>query len=77
MSLGFFWQPGVKLEDIERHTIISALKFFQGNRTHTADSLGVNIRTIIRKCHEYKEKGFFVPEPRFPELPDGKELKAK
>lgn len=59
------WQPGVSLEQIERETILSALRFFHGNRTHAASSLGISVRTILNKIQRYKEQGHNVPESTY------------
>ena len=47
------WQPGQTLDDIERITIESALKFYHGNKTQTANSLGITIRTLYNKLERY------------------------
>lgn len=52
------WQPGITLEEIEREVILSALRFYQWNRTRTADALQVSVRTIQNKISQYIEDGF-------------------
>lgn len=42
-----------KLADIEKRVILETLEKFGGNRTKTADALGIGRRTLIRKLHEY------------------------
>lgn len=59
------WQPGVKLAQVEKETILKALQFYHGNRTHTADSLGISVRTMVNKITEYKKQGAVIPEPLF------------
>lgn len=54
------WQPGKTLDDIERNVIIEALKYHQGNRTHTARALGISIRTLRNKISDYKKLGIHV-----------------
>jgi len=43
------WQPGVTLEDIELQVIDKAYRFFEGNKTKTANALGIAIRTLDNK----------------------------
>ena len=43
------------LADIEKQVILQALEKNDGNRTKTAESLGIGRRTLIRKLHEYGE----------------------
>jgi len=56
----YVWKPGATLEDIERNVIINALDFHKGNRTHTAKSLGISIRTLRNKLAEYRKIGIFA-----------------
>lgn len=41
------------LEQMERDLILSRLNHMKGNRTHTARSLKIGIRTLQRKLHKY------------------------
>ncbi len=43
----------MKLSDIEKRVILETLDKFNGNRTKTAEALGIGRRTLIRKLHEY------------------------
>ena len=47
------WQPGKTLESIEREVIQQAFRFYQGNKTATANSLGIAIRTLDAKLEKY------------------------
>lgn len=47
------WQPGMTLESIEKDVILMALRFYQDNREHTANSLGISVRTLYNKLKEY------------------------
>jgi DNA-binding NtrC family response regulator len=47
------WQPGVTLEEVEKQAILLALKFYQNNKTQTARSLGIAIRTLDAKLDKY------------------------
>jgi two-component system response regulator FlrC len=51
------WRPGRTLDEIERNVILEALKHFGGNRTHTAKSLGISIRTLRNKLAEFRVMG--------------------
>jgi DNA-binding NtrC family response regulator len=44
---------GTPLADVEKEFILRTLDRFEGNRTQTAQSLGIGRRTLIRKLHEY------------------------
>jgi DNA-binding NtrC family response regulator len=52
--MDLFWQPGVTLDEVEKQVILAALKFYQGNRTHAADSLGISVRTIQNKLSKWQ-----------------------
>jgi DNA-binding NtrC family response regulator len=54
---GTTWKPGKTLDEIERNVILEALKHFSGNRTHTAKSLGISIRTLRNKLAEFRVMG--------------------
>ena len=55
-------EPVQKLEDVEREHIISALRRNEGNRTATAQELGISRRTLQYKLSEYQRQGFAVDE---------------
>jgi two-component system response regulator RegA len=55
-------EPVQKLEDVEREHIISALRRNDGNRTATAQELGISRRTLQYKLSEYQRQGFAVDE---------------
>lgn len=48
------WQPGQTLEIIEKEAIQKAYKFYNGNKTQTAASLGIAIRTLDSKLEKYE-----------------------
>ncbi len=54
------WMPGTTLDDIEKNVIIEALKYHQGNRTHTARALGISIRTLRNKLADYRRIGIHL-----------------
>lgn len=47
------WQPGRTLDDIEKETILMALSFYGNNKTATANSLNISLRTLVRKLEIY------------------------
>jgi len=51
-----YWQPGISLDDVEKQVIEKCLGYFQGNKTATAKSLGVSIRTIDNKLIKYQKE---------------------
>jgi len=51
----------VPLETVEKEYILYALKKANGNRTHTAQMLGISIRTLRNKLHEISD-GNSAPE---------------
>lgn len=54
------WMPGRTLDQIEKNVILDALKHHEGNRTHTAKSLGISIRTLRNKLADYRRDGLEV-----------------
>jgi DNA-binding NtrC family response regulator len=67
---------GHTIEEIERELILDTLIYHCGNRSHAADVLGISIRTLRNKIHEYETQGIAVlkhgqprmtgPAPRVP-----------
>ena len=49
------------LKDVERRTILSVLAEQGGNRTKTAEVLGISIRTLRNKLKDYTLEGYDVP----------------
>lgn len=55
--------PGAEpLTEVRMRVILSTLEKFEGNRTHTAEALGVSLRTIRNKIRKYRDLGMDVPE---------------
>lgn len=52
----------MKLEDVEKQTIMAALRFNYWHRERTAQSLGISVRTIASKVKLYKEQGAQIPD---------------
>ena len=45
------------MEEVERKHIQIALQAFDGNRTHAAEKLGLNVRTLRNKIKQYELEG--------------------
>ncbi len=50
------WQPGMTIADMEKRIILAALRYHGGNKTKTADSLAIAIRTLDYKLEKYLQK---------------------
>jgi DNA-binding NtrC family response regulator len=57
------------LADVERDLILETLRHCLGNRTHAAQILGISVRTLRNKLHEYAADGLPVPRPHGGEEP--------
>lgn len=47
------------LTEIRRKIIMATLDRFDGNRTRTAEALGVSLRTVRNKLRDYRERGLW------------------
>ncbi len=52
---------GQKMEVVERDLILETLTHCLGNRTRAAEILGISIRTLRNKLHDYRAQGVAVP----------------
>jgi DNA-binding NtrC family response regulator len=52
---------GLTLDEVERQHILASLDRNNGNRTVTAQELGISRRTLYYKLEEYQHCGFKVP----------------
>jgi DNA-binding NtrC family response regulator len=52
---------GRRVDDVERDLILETLSHCLGNRTRAAEMLGISIRTLRNKLHEYRAAGVTVP----------------
>ena len=52
---------GRRMEEVERDLILETLTHCLGNRTRAAEILGISIRTLRNKLHEYRAQGAAVP----------------
>lgn len=48
------WTPGMSLASVEKQAILAAFRYYRGNKTLTANSLGIAIRTLDNKLDSYK-----------------------
>ena len=56
-------QIGRTVAEVERDLILDTLRHTLGNRTHAATILGISIRTLRNKLHQYNGDGLTVPPP--------------
>ena len=49
------YDPQLPLYELEKKYILKALDFFGGNKTQAAQNLGITIKTLYNKLHEYGE----------------------
>jgi len=56
---------GRTISDVECELIIETLADQRGSRTNAAKLLGISLRTLRNKIHEYDERGKIVPKPDF------------
>jgi DNA-binding NtrC family response regulator len=49
------YDPTVTLYDLEKRFILKALTYFEGNKTQAANALGITLKTLYNKLHEYGE----------------------
>jgi two-component system, response regulator FlrC len=67
MQIGDDRLPGIgglvgrTVTDVERALILKTLQRYSGNRTRSADVLGISIRTLRNKIHQYSAEGIEVP----------------
>ena len=54
---------GRTVADVERDLILDTLDHCLGNRTHAANILGISIRTLRNKLHQYSGEGHDIPQP--------------
>ena len=52
---------GHTVNEVERELILHTLLRHRGNRTHAARMLGISIRCMRNKCHDYETLGIAVP----------------
>jgi two-component system response regulator FlrC len=50
------------IADVEKELILNTLKKHNGNRTETAEVLGITVRTLRNKLNEFKKEGINIDE---------------
>jgi two-component system, NtrC family, response regulator AtoC len=55
-GLDFYNMPDITLEEVEKRVIFEMLRRCDGNRTRTAQKLGVSLRTLRNKLKAYREE---------------------
>jgi Bacterial regulatory protein, Fis family len=55
------WLVGSPVSDVERDLVLETLAHTRGNRTLSAQLLGVSVRTLRNKIIEYSGQGIYVP----------------
>ena len=63
---------GRRVEEVERDLILETLTHCLGNRTRAAEILGISIRTLRNKLHEYRAQGVAVSVQPGVLLPGGR-----
>lgn len=49
------YDPSLTVHELEKRYILKALSYFEGNKTQAANALGITIKTLYNKLHEYGE----------------------
>lgn len=49
------YDPTMTIYELEKRYILKALNYFDGNKTQAANALGITIKTLYNKLHEYGE----------------------
>ena len=52
---------GYSLAHLEREFILQTLRRSQGNRTRSADLLGISVRSLRDKIRDYRDQGENIP----------------
>lgn len=53
-SVNVNWVPGITLDEMEKHCILAAFRFYRYNKTATASALGITSRTLDNKLERYE-----------------------
>ncbi len=58
------YDPTIPLSVLEKRYILKALHYFEGNKTQAAQALGITIKTLYNKLHEYGEFERFATQSK-------------
>lgn len=58
------YDPTLTIHELEKRYILKALNYFEGNKTQAANALGITIKTLYNKLHEYGEFEKFAVHTR-------------
>lgn len=64
----FAYLVGHTIDEVERELILHTLIHCCGSRTRSANILGISIRCMRNKIHEYEDLGIAVRAPREPRV---------
>lgn len=53
--MNIHWVPGLSLEAVEKECILQAIRYFRGNKTAAANSLGISVRNVDQKLAKYQQ----------------------
>lgn len=53
-SINVNWVPGITLDEMEKACILAAFRFYRGNKSQTAYSLKISVRTLEHKLEKYE-----------------------
>lgn len=52
-TVNLSYDPNLTLHDVQKTYVLRSLQHFKGNKTKVAKSLGITIKTLYNKLHEY------------------------
>lgn len=58
------FDPALSLYELEKRYILKALQYYQSNKTKAAQALGITIKTLYNKLHEYGAFDKFSMHPK-------------
>jgi DNA-binding NtrC family response regulator len=50
------FRPGMSIREVEKSLIEETLEHFEGNKTQTAEALGVSLKTLYNRLSEYDQE---------------------
>ncbi len=68
------WSPGVSLDQVEKQVVLKAYDHYRRNKTTTANSLGISIRTLDSKLEKYEQEELAAVEAAHAERQQRTEL---